>query len=239
MISPMPSVAESVMLGDMLVVEESSPELMRALAVIASLHEAYDRLPWLAVGKSKESCVLASLTVRDFLWRIGFKDAQCRSVYYVIRAWDSAGQELHSIGVGDHYQVPASHRNLHKLRHDRWSGHLVVVIPSLRCVIDPTLYQVIRPQWSTLPGMIAIPLLDKPEQLWNMDVIAALEAKEGDSLLAMMWLDQPGNDGWHTAPDKAKERRADVVKAMVKLFNKENARYGSNNTDSQSERVVR
>ena len=58
-----------MILNDMLVVGRPPAKLTKALATIASvLHPAYDEvLP--KAGKSKESCCLCSLTVRDFLWR--------------------------------------------------------------------------------------------------------------------------------------------------------------------------
>jgi len=82
-----------MMLGDLVVVEPGSAKFTKALAAIASaLHPAFDAL--LPVpGKSKESCVLCSVTVRDFLWRVGFKDARVTTCYLALVAHDANGKE--------------------------------------------------------------------------------------------------------------------------------------------------
>jgi hypothetical protein len=208
-----------MMLGDMFVAAIPSPAFARALAVIAdTLHSSFDKQPWIQFpGKSKESCVLATMATRDFLWRVGFKEAQCCSVYFAIKAVDRKGKELHSLGMGDHSKVPGMHRGL---RPDKWSGHLVVRLPKMGWIVDTTLYPVIRPQWSDLPGMIAMPYKrDEEHRCWGMATLASLSTSGGQGMVMMAWLDQIYNDDWKTAPDHAKERRVEVIREMVQRFN--------------------
>jgi hypothetical protein len=205
-----------MMLGDMYVQGKPPGKLVKALSVVAStLHQEYDRLDWLLAGKSKESCVLASLTVRDFFRRIGFTDVQMTPVYLAIEAVDKDGKFIHSVGVGDHIaagQAPA--------KGDGWDGHVCVRIPKLSYLVDTTVYQTIRPQWHDLPGMFAMPYAREPEQkVLGMTPMAGITRANGNGdRMKIVWLDQPANESWRKAPDRQIERRQDVVKTMVKRF---------------------
>lgn len=185
-------------LGDMSVLEMPPVDLARALAVIAEyLHAEYDAAPWIArQDKSKESCILASLAVRDFLFRAGFRDAELRACVFAIIA-EKNGERLHSLGIGNP-QGPDP-----KIKH-RWDGHAVVTAGGW--LIDTTLYQAVRPQWPTLPGMMAMPLAKPGLTFWDLPVLAGLEGSDGDADIAMGWLDQPTNKSWKSAPDKLRKR---------------------------------
>jgi hypothetical protein len=202
-----------VLLNDMQVVERpGSAKFIKALASIASvLHPAYDAiLP--TPGKSRESCVLCSLTARDFLWRAGFKDARVTTVYLLLRAVDEAGKEIHSAGVGDHFNspvpltVPIPPDTAH-----RWNGHMVVEVPSVGYVLDLTLFHMKRPAWPSLPGMIAAPI-----EHGNGDQLAGVRVQQDDgSALMVVWLRQD-NPRWRNAPDTERSLRIPVVKALVR-----------------------
>jgi len=204
--------------GDMQVVGRPPAKFIKALATIASvLHPVFDKI--VIPGKSKESCVLCSLTVRDFLWKIGFKDARLVTVYTAIRAVDSDGVEIHSVGVGDHNgTVPTlDKRALHDTA-TRWSGHMVVEVPGAGYIVDTTMYQMRRPAWPVLTGMMAVPIERDGTQSFGLDHLSAVKAKEPDgSMVSMWWLVQP-NERWRGGPDTGKDRRAPVVKAMVQAF---------------------
>src|SRR5262245_28499054 len=108
---------ENVTVGDMYVVGSPPPKLMKALAVIAdNLHPEFLRLPNIKAGISRESCVMCSLTVQEFMNRIGYRAACVASVACVMRATRGEA-ELHSLGMG----APQDQRqNTDK----RWIGHM-------------------------------------------------------------------------------------------------------------------
>src|SRR5688572_10816402 len=79
---------QGMQLGDMEVGGQPPAKLVKALATIASgLHPAFDALPWIAPGKSKNSCVLTSLAIREFLFRIGYGDARVVPCLATVRAF--------------------------------------------------------------------------------------------------------------------------------------------------------
>jgi len=213
-----------IQLGDMLIVGKPPAKFIKALAVIADrLHAEYDRQPWIArSGKSKESCVLASLTVRNFLCRIDF-NAEVRPVYAVLQA-NQFGEVLHSAGIG----APDDTRVI----HGHWTGHMVVSVPIEpgRCyLIDTTLYPVRRDAWDHLPGMVAVPTDDGPaiaRRFGNTAVFHGLEPLAGFGsedgagyTFQAIYLDNPKNKTWRQGPDahKSLERRV-VVESMVECF---------------------
>lgn len=204
-----------VTLGDMLVVGSAPPKFMKALAVIAdTLHQAYDNHPKIAPGKSKESCVLCSLTVREFLFRIGFKDAKVLPVVTIMEAVRD-NEQIHSLGIG----VPESP---HKTEYGYWNGHMVVIVPSVNFLIDTTLYPVQRPQWPILPGMIAVamPKDEAAVKPFGLQPLAGFHIGQDDgSDFALAWLDNPTNKGWRSGPDAIdRSRRVAVVEAMGRKF---------------------
>lgn len=206
---------KNVLLHDMLVGGEPPAKLLKALAVIASeLHPAFDRETWgITPGFSKQSCILASLAVRDFLWKVGFSEAQAAPVYFFIRAF-RLGKEVHSLGVGDHAAVgqPEHCPDPHK-----WTGHMAVKVDGW--LVDPTLYQTQRPQWDGLPGMAAMYMEGDIQPVRGHTVLAGGQAMTPDGTrVEMVWLDQPGNKSWRQGDDHLRERRANVVRQLVRRF---------------------
>lgn len=199
-------------LGDMLVSGAPRPKLLKALAVVAEyLHPLYNQEPRIIKDISKESCVLCSLTVRDFLFKIGFPDAEVRPVFFAVRAYKGT-EELHSLGIGNpDLRVQGD--------PERWQGHMVVHLPSDGFVIDTTLYQAMRPHWEQLPQMMATPL-NKIHKGWGLDSLASVHAVQDDYSLIVQWFDQPRNKSWKKAPDALKRRREAVVRALVDRFGK-------------------
>lgn len=205
-------------LGDLLIVGTPPAPFVRALGAIAgALHPAFDQI--VVPGKSKESCVLASLAVRDFLWQAGFKDARLVTVYLAIRAVDAAGRELHSVGVGDHNGTVPVSVPVPKETGDRWNGHMVVEVPSVGYMVDTTMFNMKRPAWPDLPGMIATPIeRDGVTRSFGLDHLACIRTEIDDGVQLMLWwLVQP-NERWRDAPDTERHRRLSVVKAMLRLF---------------------
>ena len=190
------------------------PKLWKALAVIAdTLHPAFAAQPWIAhADKSKESCVLCTLAVRDFLHKIGFADAEARSVVVVMKAWQGE-KELHSLGIG----VPGTPR----VDDGRWVGHLVVWLPSSKTLIDTTLYPTIRPQWKDMPPMIAVRCDEQDHCRYRgLRHVASLSMTDDEHVgyeYGITWLDHP-RKSWRKGGDAEPWRRAVVVAAMVEKF---------------------
>lgn len=203
-------------LGDMAVLGDvQPPKLWKALAVIAdTLHPEFAKAPWIAhADKSKESCVLSSLAVRDFLHKIGFDDAVVRSVVVVMKAWQG-DMELHSVGIG----VPGTPR-----QDGRWVGHAVVWLPSLKTLIDTTLYPSIRPAWKDLPPMIAARCDDPMDgcRYGGLKAVAGLQMTDTDVEgyeFGITWLDNPHNAVPLKGNDAEPWRRAVVVDTMRTRF---------------------
>jgi hypothetical protein len=204
-----------VILGDLTVAGDFPAKVMKALAAIAdALHPAFDRQDWIAPGWSKQSCVLTSLTCRDFLAGLGFIDAVVSPCALVVRA-EEAGRELHSLGVGDIPGQPATPAG-------RWNGHMVVTVPSVRLLLDTTIYQSIRPQWPALTGMMATQLLAQPASftVYGKHPIAGIELREEDRAYAVnvLWLDDRSNRVWRRGGDAQEWRRQVTLGALRDSF---------------------
>lgn len=203
-------------LGDMLVIGEPPARLLRPLAVIADgLHRGFELQPNIRPGISKESCVLCALTVRDVLREAGFERARVAPVATIMWATEN-GKELHSLGIGD----PDDQRSAPA---DRWVGHLVVVAAGY--LIDATLYRAIRPAWSDMSPMIALPLNPKRShrRIRMLDVLAGgvfTDDERPGYEFHVVWLDNPTNKGWLAGPDRESARRAGVVDALLATLNR-------------------
>lgn len=199
--------------GDMMIERAPPLTLYKALAFLgARLHPVMEASGKFKPGISKESCVLCSLIVRDFLKRIGYPDAVVAPCFVFMIA--KRGEEtLHSLGIGkpDDTDLPT-----------RWSGHMVVTIPSTGYLIDLTLYQANRPQWSPLPGMLAMRLLKEDAEVWTFKVMAemtAFDAEDKEYRFDMLWLSTPANDRWRFGPDFERRLvREGIVKELVRQF---------------------
>jgi hypothetical protein len=203
-----------MMLGELYVVEPYPPaKLLKALAVIAdTLHPAFDLRPDIKPFYSRRGCVISSLTVRDFLVRIGF-NAIVRPVATAIWA-ERDGKLLHSLAIG----APYDKRDV----KDSWKGHMVVTVttPDGEFLIDTTLYPVRRPQWRELPGMMALALSDKRIRAWwRLEVIASAAYGVEREEVSIGWFDNPRNKSWQYGPDgRDPFRRAPVIAALIEKF---------------------
>lgn len=199
-------------LGDLTVLGSHPAKLVKAFAVIAAeLHPAFDAQGWIVPGRSQGQCILATLAARDFLRRIGFADARARPVMVVMQA-HKGGKVLHSLGIGAP-ETPA--------REDAWNGHLVVTIGSTRSLIDVALFPCRRPQWPGLTGMLAVRVSRRMAvEQYGLCGLAGFRYAEPDDGydFEMLWLDNPANTSWTTAPDTAAERRMAVVDRLVDRF---------------------
>lgn len=201
-------------LGDLMLMGTPPAKLLKALAVIASeLHPAFDALPGITPGISRRSCVLCSLTVRDFLQRIGIA-AVAAPVVAVLAATEK-GQTLHTAGIGVPGQVP---------RPRNWNGHMIVVVPEAEYLIDTTLYQINRPAWSDLPGMVATPIIKQMQpghgRMWGLDVLTSIQMTEAerDYEFQLTWLANPRNNAWRNGPDARRDLRRPAVAKLAHTF---------------------
>jgi hypothetical protein len=202
-------------LGDLLINDaDGRPplNLMKAMAVIAEwLHPTFD--VYYRDGDSLDSCILVAAVLRDFLFRVGFKDAEVRSVAFIIER--RKGEEIvHNLAIGNP-GTPDSHA--------RWNGHMVVVLPKTGWLIDATLYQAKRGFWEFLPGMVATPMHDFKRTVRGRKVLTAFLSKDDDDVIQGTWLDTPENNRWRTAPaiikggPRERARRA-VADRLVHYF---------------------
>lgn len=209
---------KTVPLGDMAVLGDvGAPpaKMWKALAVIAAhLHRSYDDVSGFAPGASKDKCLFASLAVRDFLVGIGFADATVRGCALFVYADDKQGKQLWSVGCG----VPGERDIVGK-----FNGHAVVTVPSIKFMIDTTLYQAQRPQFVDLPGMAALPYYEPQHggirALYGLPIFAHVIAEHADRDVGVAWLDRPDLP-WKKSEDFRfkNARRISVTKALCDAF---------------------
>lgn len=205
------------MLRDLLIAAPVQPHMLVALHVIDKLlHPEFDKI--VSPGKSKESCVLCSLAVRDFLWQAGWHDATCTSVYMMIVANDPKGKEIWSLGVGDHTDIPTLGPKPVDTA-ERWSGHMVVEVPSVGLIIDTTLFPAKRQYWPHLPGMVACPVDNNGPVSYGLKPAAGLASDDAKGSVRVVWLRQ-ANKRWQGSPDAVRARRLPVVKSMLAAMRK-------------------
>ena len=199
---------------DMIAHDKTPPKLLKALAVIAdTMHQEFAIEPWIASpDKSKQSCILCSLTVRDFLHEIGFGDAVVRPCCFYIDA-HRGKKQLHSLAIGHPEDRPKEEW--------RWIGHMACVVPSAQTLIDTTLFQAKREAWPELPGMAAVyyaPGVFQTEKYHGLSGIAGMLREEGDYWCRAVWFDKPSND-WRQAGDaKDTSRRKRIIALMAERF---------------------
>jgi hypothetical protein len=209
-------------LGDMEVTGIPDAKLLKALAVVASdLHPMLDAWHDMPLGKSRESCILCSCVVRDFLYRLGFRDADVTPTFTLIVARDRiTDEEVHSLGIGNP-QGPDPRITA------KFDGHTVV--RAAGWLIDPTLYQASpRPAWPDLPGMVVAPLIEDGadvvegggDRLFGLKLLAGIMGQsEIGHRISVAYLHQPTNTGWQDAPDyQRRHMRKRVTEQLVAAF---------------------
>lgn len=200
--------------GDLWVTDRPPPKLETALSVISMfLHQTFEAEQRIDSGLSKTSCILMAATVRDFLYRVGFRDAQMRSVVFWIEAIRD-DKVIKQLGVGN----PEGPQH----REDAFDGHMVVVTEGW--LIDPTMFHATpRPEWPNFPTMMASALYsgDPPLDWFGLPILVgrAIPENEVGNMVRWAWLDQPTNDDWKRAGDFTKKyKRERVTDLMVKVF---------------------
>lgn len=200
-------------LGDLEVVQRpdgSYPplKLMKALAVIGNeMHDEFGKPIYRHShkDKSKESCILSSLTVRDFLRQLGFWRARVAPVQVFITA-ERNGEIFHVVELGSPEATGPG-----------WSGHMVVICAGW--LIDTTLFPVIRPAWKYMAGMLVVPLgVNNGGKIRGLETLAALQAEDEGVLTTVVWTDDPNNVSWRKAPDSARERRMAIVNVLMQRY---------------------
>jgi hypothetical protein len=200
-----------IQLGDMMVIGQPPAKLAKALAVIAdTLHPSFNANKSIEPDKSKRSCVLASLAVRDFLQATDFASATTMSVATALFA-ERGTTRLHSVGIG----APHDHRVV----DGDWCGHMVVTVDGW--LIDTTLYQALRPQWPDLTGQMALPLyrVEPATRVFDLPLLTGASFTVEDYEFNICWCDRSENIGWRKGPDaRDRDRRRPSVEAMVARF---------------------
>ena len=165
---------------------------------------------------------MSSAIVRDFLYRVGFRDADVRAcALFMVGRRPGEAEPVHRLGIGDPRLGPGDNV-IWRDFEQRWNGHAVVVTQGF--LIDPTLYQAQRPQhWPGLPGMVCTPLnTTDDEPYMGLPILAGSEGVAENGVdTAIVWLDQPLNTGWQTSPDyKRKHERRRISEMLVGAFGK-------------------
>jgi hypothetical protein len=207
--------ARLIQVGDMSVMGAPSVKLLGALAAISEvLHPEFAKQDGGSYGEfSKDSCVLASLTVREFLYDIGYTRAEVRPVMTILRA-RRGGVELHSLGIGVTDQPDIE-------RKGRWIGHMVAVIPEEGWLIDTTLFEAAsRAAWKgAIGGMAAVALETEKLFTRNLPVLAQYAVRNGETTFQCLWMDNPTNKRWRGVGDANRRHwRTPVAKAMADAF---------------------
>lgn len=206
-----------MIIGDLLISDlKGQPplKLMKAMAIIAEyLHPSFDE--YYEDGVSRDSCILVSSVVREFLFRIGFTDAEARSVFFWIEARHH-DEPLHQLIIGKPGEPD---------RNGKWNGHMVALLPKTGWLLDCTLYQARRGHWEFIPGMMAAPVFDIGKTPSGRNIVTAFVWKNGDDEVQGTWIDTPENKRWRTAPDikrgGTRERhRKLVVERLIYHFQK-------------------
>jgi hypothetical protein len=188
---------------------------MRGLSVISKMmHPSFDFNPRMLPGKSKNSCVLCSLTVRDFLKCIGCENVNVRPVLTILAA-ECEGKVLHSLGIGSG-EASAT--------EGYWDGHLIATADGF--LIDTTLYHARRIAWPDMPGMAVVPIQrGRRPSAYGLKPIAGISLAEPEHNyeFTMLWLDNPKNAGWEIGPDATRNHnlRAPVITAMLRKYAEE------------------
>jgi hypothetical protein len=193
--------------GALTVLGEPDIALRRALAVIGRhLHRSFFEDAGLLPRQSFGCCILCAVTVRDFLQRAGIP-ARVRSITALMRL-DGPTGSLHSLGIGVPGQVSDTEGG-------RWAGHTVVEARGF--LIDPALAQFRREIWSWLPDIVAFPRSSDGTRTFGLPMLGAWHYEPRGAVPTVfncVYLDNPRNDAWQTAPD-ASATNADLREPVI------------------------
>jgi len=203
----------AIQLGDMTVIGNWPGKIMKALAVIAdTAHPAYDKFPGAPKGGSKEACLFTSLAIRDFFVAIGHTDATAHGCACYIRATGLDGKDVWSVGIGKPNEFS---------KEGKFNGHAVCTVPSLKLMIDATLYPAIRPQWNgAISGMIAVPygppMTD--QSFFDRYPFAGAEVYAEGRRVNIIWTDRPELRWKRSIDFERTPRRRAVTRALIEQF---------------------
>jgi hypothetical protein len=139
---------------------------LRALA--ASLDSALRRAGFVQAPRLAPGGVVAALATRDLLRHAGFSTAAATPAAAWLRA-ERSGAVLDEILYGD--------PEAGGLVGGTWGGHLVVVVPEIGMLVDPTFGEARRDHWPGLPRIAAAPLEGScTERPFGLVPLARLEA---------------------------------------------------------------
>lgn len=177
-----------------------------------------------AVRFEGNCCILASLSIREVLRRLGFK-AEVRSVALELTA--SAYESnvgLHTLGVGMGKLIgePYIGKN--------WDGHLIVTVENY--LIDPTFYNCRRKVWDWIDNVAVVPRCKDKQTLQvrhtRLPVLATIEEKIPDIenyQFKAVWAANSSNTGWRGSPDfRIPMRRQGFAEEILAEFAKHGIR---------------
>ncbi|MBK1666738.1 hypothetical protein CKO28_01590 [Rhodovibrio sodomensis] len=185
-------------IGELVAFTDPPSDLLPILRVIGhDLHRILGKKNSVPEGRSRRSCIWASLTVRDLLRHSGFPDAEVAPCLLRIQGVDPEAELRRELVIGEEPDNPGD---------PGWTGHLVVIARDW--MIDPTLGQARRPWWRKLPEIAATPTIDPADRI--SFILSA------DRTTAVEWVARPDLDDWQTAPDAARERRLVEVRKLAR-----------------------
>jgi hypothetical protein len=182
------------------------PKLERALTLIINCRIGFKKL-------EGSTCIISALTVRDFLHSVGF-EAECRPVVLSSSVVEAGGQVREVLCGGRALVGPEYGKQTGPVG---WDGHLVVVLPEERLLVDPSFGQFRRPWCEWLPDVAVVRMVDGPV-VNGLPVIAGYR-NERERYHAVWALNQ-ANRKWIDAPAARKSIRAPIVKSLKREFKK-------------------
>lgn len=195
-------------LGEMVVVGTIPARLVAPLEFLGNnLHSTLDDGKGRHAGWSRVACIATSLIVRDFLTALHIR-ADVRSVAaYAFATLNGTKYPERALGA------PSD-----RIEPNQWQGHIVVVAEGV--LIDTTLRGLDTPGVSSLPRMIALPIVTGGGTINGLGVIADLSVKAENVDLRLAWVDRPEHQGWRERPDALKiDRRRELTSMLLRSLN--------------------
>jgi hypothetical protein len=184
------------------------------------LENALEFVSGLRIGGDERAafggCIIASLAVRDFLRQIGLAGVRERPVALIIWA-TREGKDLNSVGVGVNRISGLA------AAPGGWDGHMVVTINDL--IIDPTFYQIRRPEWDWIPDVAIVRKAPAGETFTvapgkrSLPVLGTLSRQILEYECCALWLSNSSNQDWRRSPNAFLSRRKAIVSWMLASYN--------------------